>query len=70
MATTKEKKMFEELDLVGTAEIATMIGWTTEKVGSYHKRGIRRFPAPIGTIGGKPTWTRSDVKAWIDTEGI
>lgn len=62
MDQAKAKKKFEDLDLVGVSDIAKILGWPMSKVTSYRSRNTGvggKFPEPIGEVGGRPVWLRS-----------
>lgn len=50
-----------DLDLVGLAEAADVLGVTPGVVSSRRSRGS--FPEPIVTLKSGPVWHRSDIEA-------
>jgi hypothetical protein len=70
MDAEKAAALFKELDLVGISDIARLLGWPMSKVTSYRSRntGIgARFPEPLGEVGGRPVWTRSQFTEFKNT---
>lgn len=63
MNETEAGKLFSKLELVGVSDIARILDWPMSKVTSYRSRETlgngRSFPKPIGEVGGRPVWTRS-----------
>ena len=50
---------FEE-QLVGTAEVAKMLGWSKGKVATYRARGI--LPPPAKELAAGPLWWRHHIE--------
>lgn len=48
-------------DLLGTSDVADVLGWSVKKVSAYSSAGKDGFPKPIGTIGKRPVWYRDDI---------
>lgn len=66
MEPKKAQKLFQQLDLVGVSDIAKILGWKMSKVTSYRSRNTGvggQFPEPIGEVGGRPVWTRSQFQS-------
>lgn len=53
-----------KLDLMGTAEIAELLGVTRQRVSQLVKRDD--FPAPVATLIGGTIWLAKDVREWAD----
>uniref|UniRef100_A0AAU7J8G6 DNA binding protein n=1 Tax=Microbacterium phage Merry TaxID=3144827 RepID=A0AAU7J8G6_9VIRU len=63
-------------ELLGLADIATILGLSAASVRTYHTDATRRrradeslpqdMPAPDVTIGRTPAWERRTVLAWQD----
>ncbi|NJP33706.1 hypothetical protein HCJ94_17380 [Micromonospora sp. HSS6-12] len=51
------------LDLVGTAEVAQMLGVSTQRAGEL-ARTNPAFPAPVATLKMGPVWTRASIEAF------
>lgn len=51
-------------DLLGTSDVAELLGWDIRKVSAYGRTGKAGFPRPIGTIGKRPVWYRGDIEAF------
>ena len=51
-----EKKKFDSLELMGVSDVAEYLGIERARVSTLWKRGS--FPLPVGTIGGRPAWTK------------
>lgn len=64
MSPEQVKRQIEKMELVGMSDIARMLGWTTQKVSSYRSQNIKEFPEPITEIGGRPIWTKNQIRAW------
>jgi predicted DNA-binding transcriptional regulator AlpA len=54
-------------DLVGQADIARMLGWTSAKVGRYAAMGT--FPKPIAHPSSGRLWLRQDIEKWAKERG-
>lgn len=65
----EQKKEFDKLELMGLTDVAEFLGWPKSKVGSYRGQKIKDFPDPIGEIGGRPVWTKKQIKAWRKATG-
>jgi predicted DNA-binding transcriptional regulator AlpA len=55
-------------DLLGPAEVLTLVGWSTHKSikDAENKSG---FPPPVRVLQGTRIWDRADVLAWLGREG-
>jgi len=51
-------------DLLGTSDVAELLGWDIRKVSAYGRTGKAGFPRPIGTIGKRLVWYRGDIEAF------
>ncbi len=56
------------LDIVGTAEVAAMLGWSPKKVSVYRQRG--KLPQPIYELKMGPVWKKEDVERWAIEQGL
>jgi hypothetical protein len=56
------------LDLVGTAEIAEMLGITRQRVNAIVQTHDD-FPEPVAVLSAGRIWMRSDVLAWAKRTG-
>jgi prophage regulatory protein len=54
----------DPLDLVGTAEIAEMLGVSRQH--AYNISEKRGFPWPVAELKAGRFWLRSEVQAWKD----
>lgn len=54
----------EAPDLIGTAEVAALLGVTVHRVDQL--RRSRDFPPPAITLARGAAWYREDVKAWAE----
>lgn len=57
-----------KLDLVGTAEIAEMIGVSRQRVHQL-TREDPDFPEPVAEISAGTIWLRADIEAWARSSG-
>jgi predicted DNA-binding transcriptional regulator AlpA len=55
-------------DLVGTAEIAEMIGTVRQYVDRL-SREDPAFPKPVATLKGGRIWKRAEVEKWAKAAG-
>jgi hypothetical protein len=62
--------MSREVDLLGTAEAAELLGVERSRIGRWRQRGVvlrdgRRvaFPAPLVVLRATPVWRGRDVRA-------
>lgn len=62
------RKGVESVVPVGAVEIAARLGVARRTVDSWRQRDVG-FPEPRWTVGGRPAWDWSDVKAWARSTG-
>jgi prophage regulatory protein len=55
------------MDLVGVAEIAELLGVTTQRVDQLARTD--EFPAPVAVISAGRIWKRTDVEKWARARG-
>ncbi len=55
----------EATELVGTAEIAGLLGISQQRVRALEE--VRGFPAPVDDLGSGPVWRISDLSAFART---
>ena len=55
------------LDLVGTAEIAALLGVTPQRVHQLSKKPD--FPQPVAVLAAGMIWRREDVEEWARHTG-
>lgn len=53
--------------LVGTTEIATMLGVSRQRVSQLAKSPA--FPKPLVTLAQGPIWDRTDIIGWAEAAG-
>lgn len=58
----------QKLEVVGTAEVGEMLGWSPKKVSVYRQRG--KLPPPISELKMGPVWKREDIERWGLARGI
>jgi predicted DNA-binding transcriptional regulator AlpA len=56
------------LDLVGSAEIATMLGLSQTRVNQL-ATGDATFPRPVVELTAGRIWKRSDIEKWARASG-
>lgn len=56
-----------EEELVGTAEVAELLGLTRQRVQQLTRDAD--FPAPIAKLSAGWIWRRSDVEQWLRDRG-
>lgn len=54
-------------DLVGVAEVATMLGVTRTRVSQLAKTD--GFPTPVANLAAGPVWRTADVQEWARAKG-
>lgn len=59
--------MNKDADLVGTAEVAAMLGVSRQRVLALAKRGD--FPSPLAVLSMGNVWRGSDVRKWAAERG-
>lgn len=55
------------MELVGTAEIAEMLGVSRQRVHELSK--ARDFPEPVALLGAGNIWQRDDIVEWARATG-
>ena len=60
--------MVAPVELVGTAEIASMLGVTRQRVNAIVATHDD-FPKPIAELAAGRIWDRADVEAWAARHG-
>ena len=60
--------MTEELDLVGVAEIAEMVGVSRQRINRIVETHDE-FPQPVAELSAGRIWRRQDVAAWMAESG-
>lgn len=50
--------------ILGTAELAELLGWDRRKVAVYHGRG--HLPKPWAQLASGPIWRRADIDAYLE----
>ena len=58
----------EQLDLVGAAEVATMLNISPQRVHQLYAAG-RGFPEPVAVLAAGRIWRRRDIEAWAHETG-
>lgn len=59
-------------DILGRAEVATLLGVAPATVDKWRQRGGfrgRAFPDPRWQISRQPAWLKADVEAWREAVG-
>ena len=56
------------LDLVGVAEVAAMLGLTTQRIDQLARRDPD-FPAPVAELAAGRIWSRADIVTWARNAG-
>jgi chromosome partitioning protein len=60
--------MAEELDFVGTAEVAEMLDVTKQTLTNWRSRNPS-FPRPVAELKSGPVWKRQDIAEWGKSVG-
>jgi prophage regulatory protein len=55
-------------ELVGVAEVAAMLGLTTQRIDQLARRDPE-FPAPVAELAAGRIWSRVDIVAWARDAG-
>jgi predicted DNA-binding transcriptional regulator AlpA len=55
------------LDLMGTTEVAELLGVSRQRADQLSRS--EEFPAPVGEIAAGRIWLRSEVEAWARSSG-
>ncbi len=58
----------KEIELMGTAEIGKMLGWSSKKVSVYRQRG--KLPQPVYQLKMGPIWNKEDIERWALEKGL
>ena len=53
--------------LMGTAEVATLLGVSRTRVGQLAQRDD--FPAPVARLAAGPVWESADIERWARATG-
>jgi chromosome partitioning protein len=61
--------MAKIVDLVGTAEVAEMLGITKQTLSNWRTRNAE-FPSSVAELRSGPVWRREDIVAWAASAGI
>ena len=56
------------LDLVGVAEVAAMLGLTTQRIDQLARRDPD-FPAPVAELAAGRIWSRAEIVTWARNAG-
>jgi prophage regulatory protein len=56
------------IDLVGIAEIAEMLGLTTQRIDQLARRDPT-FPKPLAELSAGRIWARGDIVSWAKSVG-
>jgi len=54
-------------ELVGTAEIAVMLGVTKQRV--HQLAASASFPKPVAVLSAGTIWLREDIEEWMESHG-
>lgn len=63
----KQPKQVRQLDIVGTAEAANILGVERPRIGRWIKRGV--MPPTATTLQATPVWHRKDIERmqpWVE----
>ncbi len=58
----------KKIEVVGTAEVGEMLGWSSKKVSVYRQRG--KLPPPLSELKMGPVWNKDDIERWGLAKGI
>ncbi|RQD76729.1 MAG: hypothetical protein D5R97_03860 [Candidatus Syntrophonatronum acetioxidans] len=58
----------KKIEVVGTAEVGEMLGWSSKKVSVYRQRG--KLPPPLSELKMGPVWNKDDIERWGLARGI
>ncbi|PKM82290.1 MAG: hypothetical protein CVU88_03390 [Firmicutes bacterium HGW-Firmicutes-13] len=58
----------KQTEIVGTAEVAQMLSWSSKKVSVYRQRG--KLPKPECILKMGPVWKKEDIERWGIEKGI
>ena len=57
------------MDLVGTSEVAEMLGVSKQTLINWRNR-VADFPEPVAELKSGPVWQREEVISWAKTAGV
>lgn len=63
----KQPKTVRQLDVVGTAEVAELLGVERPRIGRWIKRGV--MPPTAARLSATPIWHRKDIEKmseWVE----
>src|SRR5712691_8074525 len=60
---TKYQIVVHQMELLGLAEVAALLGVTRQVVSNWKARKAN-FPKPIAELKSGPVWEKSDVLSW------
>lgn len=60
----RRKLQLKQLDLMTVGDLAAALGWESQKVSVYVKRG--HLPEPIGEVSGRLVWLGEEIKEYIE----
>jgi hypothetical protein len=63
----KQPKQVRQLDVVGTAEVAELLGVERPRIGRWIKRGV--MPPTAARLSATPIWHRKDIekmREWVE----
>src|SRR6266513_1103955 len=63
-----KKKPEKQLDLVGLAEVAEMLGLRRGSVKSRRETHFDTFPTPVAQLACGPIWLRSQIADYLELE--
>lgn len=55
------------VELVGVAEVATMLGLTRQRVNQLSRQ--EGFPEPLAVLSAGKVWKRADIEKWAKRTG-
>jgi chromosome partitioning protein len=58
-----------EIQLLGTAEIAELLGVTKQAVSNWRSRD-EAFPSPVADLRSGPVWSRKEIVVWAQAKGL
>jgi len=64
----RHQKKVDPAELVGSAEVAEMLGRHVRAITSYASRG--RLPEPVAHLRQGRIWTRDQIRAWAAARGL
>lgn len=63
-----EVAKIDELPVLGTAEVAAVLGWKRSRVAVSYSRG--QLPTPLAVLACGPIWRREDIDAFIARDKV